>query len=283
MSRINAIWKSVGRFQAWPLTGLTLLGLGLRLFRLDFRSLWLDEAYSLKLASADVGGILMGAAQDIHPPLFHLLLAGWIRVFGTSEFALRALPALLGALLTPLIFKITESWAGRRAAWWTAGLVAVSPYFIEISRSGRMASLLALLGAGSIYYFWRFLHSGHHRDAWGYWAFTLAAFYTHYFAFLFFIAQHLFIFMGIGKLKLSRETRKTWMLVQMFLLVGFAPWLPNFWNHLSRGGPAWRGLGAAWWEPLHSLYAFLVGTACWTLAHKLWALSFLIAAGLVDD
>lgn len=114
----------------------------------------------------------------------------------------------------------------------------------------------------------------------GYGAAMLAALYTHYFGFLVLFSQHLYIFMGIGKLKLSRKKRKAWMLIQMFLLLGYAPWLSIFWEHLSRGGPSWRGTSTSWFEPLHSFYIFMVGTSCWTLADKLSAGSLLLAAAI---
>ncbi len=255
------------------LLSLTLAALLLRLFHLEFRSLWLDEAYSLRLAAASLSGIFSGAAQDIHPPLFYLFLAGWIRVFGTSEFALRSLSAVFGACLIPIVFVLTRGWVNQRAAWIATVMIACSPYFVEISRSGRMAAQLAFFSLLSVYFFWKILERENLASFIGYWVFTLAAVYTHYFAFLIFFAQHLFVFMGIGKLNLSRSSRKHWMLLQMFILVGFAPWLTYFWNHLSKGGPAWRGVGARWWEPLHSLYTFLVGTACWTWWNKLLVIS----------
>jgi len=274
----NTALSRVWQLFNFPLLALTGLALLLRLFRLDFRSIWLDEAYSLKLASSDLQGIFSGAAMDIHPPLFHVLLAGWIRIFGSSEFAARSLSAVFGALLIPVVFKLTHVWVNRQAAWWSAALVTLSPYFLEISRSGRMAAQLILFSALSIYFFWKVLERGDRWNCAAYWVTTLAALYTHYFAFLLFLAQHFFIFIGIRKLNLPRTIRKTWMLLQMFLLVGYAPWLPYFWDHLSKGGPAWRGVGASWFEPIHSVYAFLVGTACWTWLHKGLVLAGLGAA-----
>jgi 4-amino-4-deoxy-L-arabinose transferase-like glycosyltransferase len=254
---------------------LVVAGLLLRLFHLEFRSIWLDEAYSLRLASASLSGIFSGAVQDIHPPLFYLLLAGWIRLFGSSEFALRSLSAVFGAGLIPVVFVLTRSWVNKRAAFLAAALITCSPYFIELSRSGRMAAQLIFFSMLSIYFFWKILERGNVASFIGYGFFTLAAIYTHYFAFLPFFAQHLFIFMGIGKLNLSRSLRKHWMLLQMFILAGFAPWLTHFWDHLNKGGPSWRGVGARWWEPVHSFYTFLVGTACWTWWNKMIVISCL--------
>lgn len=274
---MNLFSRQHFRGTVWPLLGLlTLAAGGLRFFRLDFRSLWLDEAYSLQLAASDFGGILHGAAGDIHPPLFHLLLAGWIRVFGTSETAARALSVLLGALLVPVAFKLAEVLTkNRRAAWWSAALVAGSPYFIELSRSARMGALLALTSGLALYFFWKFYETGTWRAGAGFVIATLAALYTHYFGFLVYFAIHLFLFMSIGKISLPRAWRQRWMFLQLHILAGFAPWLPVLWRHLHLGGPAWRGTGAGWGEPVHAFYSVMVGTACWTLLDKALVLTAL--------
>ena len=269
------------RSSGFLLAGLTLAALGLRLFNLDFRSIWLDEAYSLVLAQSDFAGVVQGAAMDIHPPLFHLLLGGWIRLFGTSEFAARSLGALLGALLVPVAFLLADAAVHRRGAWWTAGLVAVSPYFLEISRTARMAPLLALTAALGCWAFLRLLATGRVRYGFAYTAAMLAAIYTHYFAFLVVFAIYLYLFMGMKSFALSRAWRRHWFFFQILLLAGFAPWLEIFVGHVTQGGPAWRGVGAAWWEPLRSLHHFTLGTSCWQMWHKVAAWGLLAAAAAV--
>lgn len=265
----------------WPLLlALTLFALGLRLFNLDLRSIWLDEAYSLNLARADWAGILWGAKLDIHPPLYHLLLAGWIRLFGTSEWAARSLSVLFGALLVPVAFLLARSLADRKAAWWTAALVAVSPYFVELSRSARMGALLALFTALSWYFFLQVIRGRGLLAAAGYVLCSLAALYTHYFAFLLVFTQSAYLFMGLKQLHLPRPVRQSWLYLQLLLLAGYAPWLPALYHHAVKGGPAWRGVGADWTEPLHSFWAFAVGTACWSLTDKVLALAALVGAGI---
>ncbi|MEW6516872.1 MAG: glycosyltransferase family 39 protein [candidate division FCPU426 bacterium] len=267
--------------QALGLLLLILAALGLRLFHLDFRSLWLDEAYSLRLASASWPGIWQGAALDIHPPLFHFLQALWIRLAGTSEFSLRFPSALYGALLVPVAFGLGRLLAGRAAAWWAALLVAASPYFIELSRQARMPGLLALLSAGSLYFFWRWFETRGRRFALGYWLCTLAALYTHYFSGLALVAEWIFLALAARKNSEGRSLWREWLIMQAALALAYAPWMAAAWHHLSLGGPSWRGTGAGLWEPLHSLYAFMVGTACWTWSDKAAVLAGLaLAAGV---
>ncbi len=260
---------------SWPLAALTAAALGLRLFRLDFRSIWLDEAYSLVLAASNWAGIIRGASMDIHPPLYYLLLAGWIRVFGTGEFAARALSAVLGAALVPAVWLLARRLANPRVAGWAAALAAFSPYLIEISRSARMASLLALTSILSLYFFWRLVQGENWRTGLAYLLATLGAVYTHYFAFLVVFSQNLFLFMGLKQLQLPRAVRQRWFQIQIVLLAGFAPWLSHFYFHLLKGGPSWRGVGAGWLEPARSLYHFFVGTCCWSPWDKILALGFL--------
>lgn len=263
-------------------TALLSVAVWLRWFHLGKRSIWLDEAYSLKLASFSFADIIAGAAMDIHPPLFHILLSWWVKLLGTSEVALRSLPALFGVLLIPLAYQLAKDWATPQPARLTAWLLACSPYFIEISRMGRMPALLAFFSVGSLFYFWKSIQRYRLTDAIGFLGFMLAALYTHYFAILLLLGFHIYIFVGIGKLNLTRDIRKRWFAMQLVLLAGYAPWLTTIWQHFVKGGPGWRGIGSSWSEPFHVIYHLILGTANWQWWHKLTAIgSLLLAVSLI--
>src|SRR5512143_3128501 len=91
---------------------LTILALAafLRFYLLDGQSFWNDEGNSARIAERSLQLITEGAAGDIHPPLYYYLLHFWRGVFGSSEFALRSLSAMLGVLLVGLTYLI-----GRKA------------------------------------------------------------------------------------------------------------------------------------------------------------------------
>ena len=59
---------------------------------------WIDEGIAVGIASHDFLDIPRILGQDGNPPLYYLLLHGWMQVFGTGEAATRAL-SLLFALL----------------------------------------------------------------------------------------------------------------------------------------------------------------------------------------
>jgi len=88
---------------------ILVLAAFLRFYRLDAQSLWADEGNSVSLSGRSLDLITAGAAHDIHPPLYYYLLHFWMRVFGNSEFSVRALSALLGTTLVYLTYLL-----GRR-------------------------------------------------------------------------------------------------------------------------------------------------------------------------
>lgn len=81
----------------WIILGLILaLGAFLRFYGLAHQSIWLDEAKSIQIAQKNPVDIIEGLKSDSHPPLFYFILHVWMKLFGSSETAVRALPALFG-------------------------------------------------------------------------------------------------------------------------------------------------------------------------------------------
>ncbi|MGB9301635.1 MAG: hypothetical protein WCD51_13725, partial [Anaerolineae bacterium] len=72
------------RQDKWACFFLLLLGFGVRLYGLTYHSLWLDETVSVYLASFPPLEILRQGMflQEPNPPLYHLLLHFWMRIFG---------------------------------------------------------------------------------------------------------------------------------------------------------------------------------------------------------
>src|SRR5262245_44634014 len=83
------------------------------------------------------------------PPYF-LLLHQWAKWWGTSEFALRSLSALLGAIVVGLAYITALRLCNSQVAWIGVMLLATSPFLIWYSQEVRyvifmvMAALLAM-------------------------------------------------------------------------------------------------------------------------------------------
>ena len=126
-----AVWRNAA--------GLAIAALLLRLFRLGDWSLWIDEGNTLWLTE-----FLSGKRATDSYPVFFWLEKAMIELFGTSEFALRLLPAVLGAASIPLPYLLFRRVAGERAAFWAALLMCLSPWHIFWSQNARYYTLLLL-------------------------------------------------------------------------------------------------------------------------------------------
>ncbi len=91
-------------------------------------SLWLDEGISIGIASHPVGDIPGLLVQDGSPPLYYLLLHGWMNLFGDGPVAVRSLSLVAALAVVPVAFWAGRSLFGSRAGWIGAALAATSPY-----------------------------------------------------------------------------------------------------------------------------------------------------------
>lgn len=207
---------------------IVLFAAALRCDQITERSIWFDEAFSWTLASQfGLSEVITRTAQDVHPPLYYLILSAWVSVFGQSLLAMRLLSVLLGtaAVLAaflvgkaairafeciakqgrdPSIIAPTEdgTWLGMSFAI----LLAVSPFQIHWSGEVRMYSLLTLLFLLSVLFGLQALSGSRSRRLhWAGLSLTSAAMvYTHNVGLFSFGAESLFFFSA--SLYLSRRT-----------------------------------------------------------------------------
>lgn len=163
------------------ITLLALLGFALRLHRLDFQPLWGDEGWSFYFAAFSLPELLAQTARDIHPPLYYLLLKGWLAWLGNGPETARLLSVATGTLLIPLTYAAAARLSDRLAGVAAAATVTVAPFAVYYAQEVRMYSLVTLLGLASVYFFQRSL-AGDRRSRLVYVAVTAAALYTMYYA-----------------------------------------------------------------------------------------------------
>lgn len=145
-------------------------------------SLRLDEAQSLFQTNRDVSGILYLVGQDVHVPLYHLILHYWQFIFGQDIFVARLL-SLIFFVGTILMTYVTARYAfGRRSVGlFAALLVTLSPFMNWYGSEARMYTMLAFMATLHAFLFLKLLRVG---GKWNWILWTLVAIigvYTHYF------------------------------------------------------------------------------------------------------
>ncbi len=219
------------------LAGIVLLGLVLRLYRIDAQSFWYDEGTSVVLATRDLATIAQGAAADIHPPLYYFFLHYWEALFGQSEAAVRSLSVLMGCALVVLTWGIGKRLFGALAALTGALLVAISPVAVYYSQETRMYTQAAVFGAAAFLAMLAFLDAWHPATTTEvittrrrylslilYTAAALAALYSHYFAFTVPLAANIVVALWALRYRRWRAVI-AWAAAQVVVAALFLPWL----------------------------------------------------------
>lgn len=122
----------------------TLLAAVLRLFRLGHQSLWVDEILTWSTVTGREAMTIGRLLENVHGPFYSLLVHGWCRIAGESEWALRMPSAVLGTLLVPATAWLAARWLGRETAAAAAWLAAASPFLIWYAQEARNYSMLML-------------------------------------------------------------------------------------------------------------------------------------------
>ncbi|MBM4193354.1 MAG: hypothetical protein FJ202_03105 [Gemmatimonadetes bacterium] len=122
-----------------------------RLPELTRYALWYDEVFSLTLAQMPLGELLSAAIEDLtNPPLFYILLKGWIAIGGESVAWMRLLPCVLGIIVAVPLVSLARRWIGIRGAAVAAAIGAASPLAVFLTNELRGYSLFLLAGAAAV-------------------------------------------------------------------------------------------------------------------------------------
>jgi len=177
--------------------------------------------------------IALTAANEAHPPLYYLLLGGWIRLFGEGEGAVRALSVLISAAVVLVTCLFGRRLVGPAAALLGAGLVALAPSQVSVAQEARMYGLLTLAALGSLWALWAAVTEGRRR-AWVLYSILVAVtIYAHYYG-VFVVASH------AGYLVWRRTPLpawRSWVYSMLGALVLLLPWLPVVPGQLATGRP----------------------------------------------
>ena len=149
-------------------------------------------------ARLDLSGLIDSLAHtEGNPPLYFLLLDGWMRLFGDSEAAVRSLSAIFGTATIVLAYEIGRRLATKRVGLVAAALVAFNPLLVWFSQEARPYALLVLLSGLSFLFFARALERPSGRVLAGWAAASGLALATHYFAAVVIVPELVWLFVRV--------------------------------------------------------------------------------------
>jgi mannosyltransferase len=152
----NRIEKLVGYIDRNAMIYLIILfgiNIFIKLFYADGMYYWLDETSSVFRASHPVTWMIRQSFTDPNPPLYFIILKGWMSVFGISEFSTRALSVIFSALTIFILYYLARRFFNRETAFYVSLIFTVSQIHLYFSHETRGYTLLALMGALSFYFY----------------------------------------------------------------------------------------------------------------------------------
>src|SRR3954447_15278762 len=140
---------------------------------------WIDEAITVGIASHPMAEIPRALRLDGAPPLFYLLLHGWMAFAGTGEAPTRTLALVFAGLCVPASWWAGTVVGGLRAGALAAAGAAGCPFLTYYAQETRMYSLVALLSVLACASFVLAFLRGRRRHLWLLGAELVLLLYTH--------------------------------------------------------------------------------------------------------
>ena len=177
---------------ALALCTTVLVPSALRVYKLDYQSLWSDEIFSLMITDPTLpfSQFWDRVLADTHPPIYYLVVRWSSLAFGQSELTARAPSALFGVLTLCAVAILPGSSLSRTTRLALTLLIAASPGAAWYDREARSYALLLLLSTIITLVCLRFVRSMPYEDRKAgraiatLTAAAVLASFTHYFGFL---------------------------------------------------------------------------------------------------
>ena len=275
------------------LTGILAAAALLRAYDLTKYGFWYDEAFTVldkwglnKIAPVDklFAHDFLTRNFDYLRMAYSRIMLFWGGLFGNSEYAARAFSVLAGLACVVLLYILAKTMFGRRAAWISAALLAISPMHIHYSQEATVYTLVCAFSLLSVYFFVKALGTGAKR----YWAmYAISSALCAYLLYMAFLLQGaLFIFFAFN-IKRYRHLLKSFAVSYSAMIFLIAPVLLNLYPNIRfimKAGidpafsefPIWAGNKVSLSQIVFTVKNFSIGynTDCALFAGRMAAFVF---------
>jgi hypothetical protein len=218
--------------------GAVALGIVLRFWARS--DMWLDEALTFNIARLPLSQLHGALKKDGAPPLYYVLLHFWLKAFGTSTVAVRALSGVLSCATLPLVWMAGRRLGGRTVAIGVVVLVATSPFAVRYATENRMYALIGFLTAAGLVALQQALRQPKAGNLIAVGLCVSLLLYSHYWAL--YLVGVTGLWLAFEAWKGPQATRRGARGALIALVVGcvtFLPWVPTFLYQSKHTGTPW--------------------------------------------
>lgn len=213
-----------------------------------------DEFFSMQWCRWDWNTLLQRLINDVHPPLYYLILKPVLDITNGSMVCARLLSAIFGTMILWIGSLFIMHNFGKKAALFFACFIYLNPFMIQKATEIRMympASAFTVISGIMSY---RILKESKRKD-WIYFTISsLLAAYTHYYALL----TMIFLYAGVGIYCIFTRNKRgicSWLLCALGTIVGYLPWLPIAIKQITTvNGGYWITMPSSRLAPLRELF-----------------------------
>lgn len=275
----------------WIFIFITLIGISLKFYRLDYKMFWYDELATvfhvagaddvLNVSDAHLNEIvnikeytdLLYHSDFNYPlipqlkkqlknmnlnPLHYPILSVWYRMVGDDFIHYRLFSVLVFLLTLPFLFLLAkELFASKQAGWLAVSLYAVSPFIHYFAQEARYYILWAFLLVAIHYFLLKAVNN--HKTKWWilYVVFSVLSLYASILSGIMLFEHLLFVMI------LKKKSRLKFLLVLIVIFLLYSPWF--FYVFANRNevfaALAWHKFQVVpWWAPMLGLVLGLVRT-----------------------
>ena len=211
------------------LTLILVVATFLRFFRIDFQSLWMDELYTLNVASPEhsFSEIISEVnLRESYPYLYFFMMNILFHIFGDTSIVVRIPSVIFGIMSVWMLYKIGKELYSKNAGLIAAALLTFNQYALYHAQDGRAYSFYLLGLLFSYYCFIKFLKDSNKKNLIWYALSTGLLLNTNFFSVLNVLAQG--IFMLFVLFTLDKEERNSYF-KKILVAVGiiFLFFIPN--------------------------------------------------------
>lgn len=195
-------------------------------------SIWFDEGFGVNLTKFNFFDVAKYTAYDVHPPLYYWLLKIWTFFFGYSEFAVRSMSTVFGALALVLIYFMVKDLFSKKAATLAVIFSAVSPMLIRYGEEARMYTLVLCIVILATWVF-SYAMRTNNKKYWTFYGVLIAlGMWVHYFTAIIWIVHWLYRAYETYSIRHSFKDfkknffSKEWIRAHVIALGVYLPWLP---------------------------------------------------------
>ncbi len=227
-------WGSENRHATFSLIlFFVLANLVVKGWHIDYRDIWLDEAYSIFYSQESLTALLETLSYDSNPPLYNVFLKGWTALFGIDKIVVRIPSLVFNTVSAVFLFLIGKRYFNLQTAIIASVFFLLSHVHLQHAHNARSYAMSSMLCLISYYHFFRLFRDSNRNSAVYLCVLSWMLIMCHYSNFLVCTGQALISFLWLSS---NKKSFRNYWIGQIAAAVLFLPWLYMFYTHGMQGG-----------------------------------------------